>query len=252
MFLLLIKITEVNNTKISSSSTLQVRHPDLRRSKSDQADILEQSIEVPKPITPLSSSADRIIHSHANQLHQTFDHSPSSINPQIVAFRSKRGSISFDHPTSSPSSTSITKPRLKFSMVRDTTTTSLGSTSPSYTMPLAKDYSLDEKTNQIINEYLMQDDSPSNATAFKRSPQYIRQKTFDETMTYNSTRKAMIKERQHSFIQPATPSVHLFNPDNSNKHTNYSKLSTQVTNSIRRDNGLAIPSPSIIVTGYDS
>ena len=119
-------------------------------------------------------------------------------------------------------------------------------------MPLAKDYSLDEKTNQIINEYLMQDDSPSNAAAFKRSPQYIRQKTFDETMTYNSTRKAMIKERQHSFIQPATPSVHLFNPDNSNKHTNYSKLSTQVTNSIRRDNGLAIPSPSIIVTGYDS
>lgn len=215
---------------------------------------IEQSIEVPKPITPLSSSADRIIHSHTNQLNQIF---PSSINPQIIAFRSKRGSVSFDNPMmpiSSPSSTSITKPRLKFSMVRDTTTTSLGSTSPSYTMPLAKDYSLDEKTNQIINEYLMKENSPSAISpnaAFKRSQQQIRQQTFDETTILKSTRKAMIKERQHSFIQPSTPSIHLFNPDNSNKHTNTSKLSPQII-PIRRDNGLSIPSPSIIVTGYDS
>ena len=92
--------------------------------------------------------------------------SPPPPSAHLIAFRSKRGSISFDnpitplqYPTSPTAKISPTnKPRLKFSMLRDSTTSSsFGSTSPNYSMTLANDLNLDEKTNRMINEYLRQD-----------------------------------------------------------------------------------------------
>jgi hypothetical protein len=232
-----------------------------------------------------------------------FQRSPSSttppviINPQIVAFRSQRGSISFDTPTSpinSPTSnttktsttysvlpTSVTKPRLKFSMVRDTTTASLGSTTSNYSMSLANDFTIDEKTNRIINEFLMQDNNNNinNDVSYEESPKHhhqrIRQKTFDETIMMNNnniqkqtqqqSRIALIKQRQHSFIQtnirqqPSShnPYVHFVdnseqNEDKSSSESRSSTLTQQSGVVVRQDNGIAGSSPSIIVTGYDS
>jgi hypothetical protein len=214
------------------------------------------------------------------------------MSPLIVAFRSKRGSISFDNqsplinppnsnttkpsPSYSVLSTSPTKPRLKFSMVRDSTTASLGSSSaPSYSMPLTADYTLDEKTNRIINEFLMQDDNNNNMNnevsyqePQKRHHQPIRQKTFDETMMTNNDNKqkqsrlAFIKQRQHSYVQPTTrprilphyPSLHIPYSAEHDEDKNYSPSAyiQQSIPIIRRDNGVAVSSPSIIVTGYES
>ncbi len=196
-----------------------------------------------------------------------FQRSPSSntppvaISPQIIAFRSKRGSISFDNPGSSRNastlSTGVTKPRLKFSMVRDTTTPSLGSNSPTYSMPLANDLTVDEKTNRIINEFLMRDNIPQQESS-KNLHQRIRQNTFDETIKQT----ALIKQRQHIFIQPTkrqqTPSFHFANSnvykDIKNNFESPSLTFNQQSETVvvRRDNGIAVSSPSIIVTGYDS
>ncbi len=221
---------------------------------------------------------------------------PAALSPQIVAFRSKRGSISFDNPLSpinssrsnitkisttySAFSANVIKPRLKFSMVRDTTMASLGSTSPSYSMPLANDFSIDEKTNRIINEFLNQDNDnhKNNNDVSKqesRHRQRIRQKTFDETLMSNNnnlqkqmqqqSRIALIKQRQHSFVQTNArqqpplpyPSLHLIDSTEQNrvKNNSESPASTLMQQSavvVRRDNGIAVSSPSIIVTGYDS
>ncbi len=208
--------------------------------------------------------------------------SPSVIvNPQIEAFRSKRGAMSFDNQTppinlsqvNTRKSSTIypvlptngTKPRLKFSMVRDTTTTSLGSGSSNYSMSLMNDYRIDEKTNRIINEFLMQDDISY------RESQQIPQKTSDETImiknnnTPKQSRAAFIKQRPHSFVQtnihqhtpPRYPSLHLTDSieqyqDKSDSTSPPSTLTQQSINVIRRDNGIAAGSPSIIVTGYES
>jgi len=162
--------------------------------------------------------------------------------------------------------TSGTKPRLKFSMVRDTTTISLGSGSSTYSMSLMNDYRIDEKTNRIINEFLMQDDN----TSYQESQQ-IPQKTSDETITIKNnntskqSRAAFIKQRPHSFVQtnihqhtpPRYPSLHLTDSfeeyqDNSDSTSPPSTLTQQSINVVRRDNGIAAGSPSIIVTGYES
>ncbi len=265
--------------------------------------------EADKYNTYLSSSADGILHStklsnpirlnRPEDSRHIFQRSPSSttppvtISPQIEAFRSKRGSISFDNqippiysPTSNPTkpsttysilSTNVTKPRLKFSMVRDTTTGSLGSTSPNYSIPLTNHFGVDEKTNRIINEFLMQDNN--NNVSHQKSPkqhhQRIRQKTFDETImidknnvqkqTQQQARTAFIKQRQHSFIQTNTnqqiPSNNLSlyhvdsseqNEDKNNSQSSYSTLIQQSRAVVRRDNSITIGSPAIIVTGYDS
>jgi len=228
-----------------------------------------------------------------------FQRSPSSItpsvaiSPQIAAFRSKHGSISFDNqtpPIHSPKSNttktsttysalsgSVIKPRLKFSMVRDTTTASLGSTTLNYSMSLANDFTIDEKTNRIINEFLMQD--TNNDISYEESPrrhhQRIRQKTFDETFMLNNdninkqtqqqSRQALIKQRQHSFIHTNTrQQTPLYgsslqhddnseqNEDKNNSQSSSSTLTQQSGAVVRRDNYVAIGSPSIIVTGYDS
>ena len=272
----------------SPLSTLQVRQADFRRSKSDESEIIgnENSIFINR--IDLEFSIDSSIKkqsSHFNEslkppsypirLHNPvdsrhlFQRSPSSTtppvaaNPQTIAFRSKRGSISFDTPVlpiHSPTSnlpTSVTKPRLKFSMVRDTTTASLGSNSPSYSMPLANDLSIDEKTNRIINEFLMRDnnvDVPRQESPPKHRHQQIRQNTFDET-TKQTSRTALIKQRQHSFIQPTKrqqiPSLHLVNAKNNFESPSLTFTQHSV-NAVHRDNGIAVSSPSIIVTGYDS
>lgn len=93
---------------------------------------------------------------------------PSLNNSHLIGFRSKRGSISFDHPISPvhlsftpPSNISPTKPRLKFSLLRD-------STSQNYSMDLSNHSNIDEKTNRIINEFLGQDHS-SNEIPTKNS-----------------------------------------------------------------------------------
>ncbi len=207
-----------------------------------------------------------------------FQRSPVTITPQIVAFRSKRGSISFDNqtpPINTPTtysvlSTSVIKPRLKFSMVRDTTTTSLGSTTPN-------DFTIDEKTNRIINEFLMQD--TNNDISYEKSPKHhhqrIRQKTFDETFMLNNdniqkqtqqqSRTTLIKQRQHSFIHTNTrqqtpsygPSLQFHdnseqNDDKNNSPSSSLTFTQQPGAVVRRDNSIALGSPSIIVTGYDS
>jgi hypothetical protein len=256
---------------------------------------LSSSSDGLRPSTPLSNPVR--LNNPANSRH-IFQRSPSSTtppvatSPQMVAFRSKRGSISFDNqkplinsstsnttktsPTYSVLSTSATKPRLKFSMVRDTTTASLGSDTPTYSMPLTKDYSLDEKTNRVMNELLIQDNNNNkninNDISYRETPkrhqQPIRQKTFDETLMINndSTQKqsriAFIKQRQHSYVQentrqrtlPHYPSLHLpgsieHDEDKSDSASSHTQQSITV---IRRDNGVAVGSPSIIVTGYDS
>ncbi len=224
--------------------------------------IIDSSIKnriSPKSSAHPSSSADAVLSSkplsspirlnNPGDSRHLFQRSPSSttppvaISPQIIAFRSKRGSISFDNPVlpiHSPPISGI-KPRLKFSMVRDTTTASLGSNSPTYSMPLANDLTIDEQTNRIINEFLMQDNNH----------QRIRQNTFDET-----SRIPLIKQRQHSFIQSnkhqqQIPSFHLTNIKNNfeSPSLTFTKQSEDV---VHRNNTIAVSSPSIIVTGYDS
>jgi hypothetical protein len=161
-------------------------------------------------------------------------------------------------------------------MVRDTTTPSLGSTIPNYSMPLANDFSIDEKTNRIINEFLMQDTNHmendiSHEEISKRHHQRIRQKTFDETVLANKnnnqkqSRTAFIKQRQHSFVQtnicqqPSShyPSIHFSNSseqneDRTNSLSSSSTLTQQSGTIVHQNNSITVGSPSIIVTGYES
>ncbi|CAF1397408.1 unnamed protein product [Adineta ricciae] len=244
----------------NSNQTLQVRSADLRRSKSNEAEILEYSIN--SLDTNVSSNSIPTRTNITPNPRHLFQKSPSvSVSSPTESFRSKRGSISFDYPTvpinsPSPSSsvapivttTSGTKPRLKFSLVRDPTTSSLGSTSSNNSMLLFNDNAIDEKTDRIINEFLKQDNH-------QRAP--IRQQTFDETnhqRTKQQTRTTFIKQRPHSFIQSdfhsEYPSTHL--TDQEKYKCEDQPISSRTSNFLRRENGLAFGSPSIIVTGYDS
>lgn len=103
------------------------------------------------------------------------------------------------HTTSQPNSANgASKPRLKFSTVRDSLTSSSAHNPPVYSMPITRDYSIDEKTNRIVNEFLMYDPSldenrsntlgelSTRNTSNKRHhhPHHsrVRAKTFDEPL----------------------------------------------------------------------
>ena len=242
--------------------------------------------------------------------HVVLQRSPSSTspsvtsNPQAVAFRSQRSSLSFDHrtpliPSTSPSTkpksnatTSsflpaiITKPRFKFSMVRDSAMASFGHSAPAYSMPITRDYSIDERTNRIVNEFLMHDptldrnkssfDDVNHRGTSRRHHHHhrIRPKTFDETTVINNTSKQSIqqskltgnKQRYHNNLQNNLrkhsqhqyPSAHL--PDSIEQEEDSSDPATPsitinqsvLTAAARREASMTGGSPSIIITGEDS
>ena len=207
---------------VNSKSILDTKNNDNDYALSSNAD------DIPLPQSTLSSAQNKSTRQHlspnstkASSFLQILQRSPSSTTPPVTkttqndVFRSKRGSISFDTETSTinPSSTAITskvkssntpsllpncmiKPRLKFSMVRDTANSSLNHNPPVYSMPITRDYSIDEKTNRIVNEFLMYDpsyeenkknnhDDVSSRVTTKRHhhPHHprIRAKTFEDT-----------------------------------------------------------------------
>lgn len=172
-------------------------------------------------------------------------------------------------------------------MVRDSAMTSLGHNAPVYSMPITRDYSIDEKTNRIVNEFLMHDPSlddrknnneeNSNRGTTKRHHHRIRPKTFDETTSINNLQKQSSqsqqskstpnKQRSHSTLQTNTrkhsqhqyPSVHLpgsieqeEEEDSSDPATPLLLINPPSTAATRRENTMAIGSPSIIITGDDS
>ncbi|CAF1098541.1 unnamed protein product [Adineta steineri] len=271
---------------------------------------------IPVSLSPLSPmrqhlSPDRTDseNSHHTLQPSSFSATPPFIlSPQVETFHSQRGSISSDNQQSLTSSsptaktktaaihsiipTYISKPRLKFSMVRDTAMTGLGHSLPVYSMPITRDYSIDEKTNRIVNEFLMHDptlegrktinDDISYRGTPKRHHHRIRLKTFDEstmmTSTVNNTQKQsqqqqqprspVNKQRHHGPLQTNNvrkhpqyhyPPVRL--PDNLEQEEGDSSdpasptvilTQQQSINTTRRDNSMTVGSPSIIITGDDS
>ncbi|CAF1273526.1 unnamed protein product [Adineta ricciae] len=325
-----ITVHQINETTEKFSS-LQVRHPDLRRTRSDGARTVPPNTEnsstnelTANPNTRLSSSADGlpVVHSPSGPIRHllspnstdvdktrvTLQRSPSSTTSPVTlqcqtdAFRSQRNSVSFDTQSSSttkskspPSTNSIfptcvTKSRLKFSMVRESAMTGLGHSAPVYSMPITRDYSIDEKTNRIVNEFLMHDPTLDDKKNFsednlhrtipKRYHHRVRPKTFDETTatstsptnSHKQPRSPVNKQRHQNSLQTYPrkhpqyhyPSVHL--PENieqkeaeekegdSSDQSTPSLLSHQqsTTAGTRRDNSIASGSPSIIITGDDS
>lgn len=240
---------------------------------------------------------------------------PSTSNTHVAAFRSQRGSVSFDTQaplinaataataavkgkpptTHSILPTCIAKPRLKFSMVRDTAMASLGHSAPVYSMPITRDYSIDEKTNRIVNEFLMHDPSldgtkkgNNDDLSYRGTPKRhhhhrTRQKTFEDIMSTNNTQKqsqqqpsppspqqqprSPVNKRHHSSTQANVrkysynqyPSVHSIDDNQQNEEEDSSdpaspplKLNHSPIVAMRRDNVMAIESPSIIITRDDS
>ena len=125
-------------------------------------------------------------------------------------------------------STYLGKPRLKFSLVRDSTTANVVHHAPVYSMPITRDYSIDERTNRIVNEFLMHDqtlddkkrsmaDDASHRSPSKRQHHHhrIRARTLEENMmmTYNTNtpkqlpqqpvRSTVNKQRYHIPLQAA-------------------------------------------------
>jgi hypothetical protein len=170
-------------------------------------------------------------------------------------------------------------------MVRDSAMASLGHSAPVYSMPITRDYSIDEKTNRIVNEFLMHDPSldgqknnnedNSNRGTSKRHHHRIRPKTFDETTSINNIQKQLPqqqprstgnKQRHHSSLQTNMrkhsqhqyPSVHLPGSieqeegDSSDPASPLIILNQQSGAATRRENSMAAGSPSIIITGDDS
>jgi hypothetical protein len=168
-------------------------------------------------------------------------------------------------------------------MVRDSAMTSLGHNVPVYSMPITRDYSIDEKTNRIVNEFLMHDPSlddqknnnedNSHRITPKRHHHRIRPKTLDETTSINNIQKQSPqqfrssgnKQRHHSTSQATIrkhsqhqyPSVHLpgsieQEEDSSDPASPLLILNQQSTAATRRENSMTAGSPSIIITGDDS
>jgi hypothetical protein len=165
-------------------------------------------------------------------------------------------------------------------MVRDSAMASLGHTAQVYSMPITRDYSIDERTNRIVNEFLMHDptlDEKKNNNedisyrgTQKRHHHRIRPKTFDETTMSikQQSRSTGNKQRHHSSLQTNIrkhsqyhyPSVHL--PDNIEQEEEEEDSSDpasplvisnqQMIAGVRRDTCMATGSPSIIITGDDS
>lgn len=265
-----ITVEQINETTIkspTSSASLQVRHPDLRRTKSDESRNGPGQIESLPTSNPtessgssrLSSSTDGILTNVASSSslpgrqhlsphpHQILQRSPSSTTPPVTrttpaeAFRSQRGSLSFDtrNPLINPSTSTIRnksisttnsilphsspKPRLKFSTVRDSTSSTLPHNAPVYSMPITRDYSIDEKTNRIVNEFLLYDptfdentrrtseDLSARNAATKRHHHHhhhsrVRAKTFDEQMpNQNSSSSPTTGQKQLPQQPPRSP-----------------------------------------------
>jgi hypothetical protein len=175
-------------------------------------------------------------------------------------------------------------------MVRDSAMTSLGHNVPVYSMPITRDYSIDEKTNRIVNEFLMHDPSldgqknnnedNSNRGTSKRHHHRIRPKTFDETTSINNIQRQSSQQQQQQ-QQPRSPGnkprYHTTPQTNNRKHSQHQHPSVHLPESIeqeeedssdpatpllilnqqpiaatRRENSMATGSPSIIITGDDS
>ena len=169
-------------------------------------------------------------------------------------------------------------------MVRDTAMAGLGHSAPVYSMPITRDYSIDEKTNRIVNEFLMHDplldrrkklneDNSYRGTP-KRHHHRIRPKTFDETTVINNTQKQSQPSRsptktqrhhnslqtnirrhsQHQYASVHLPeSIELDEEDSSDPASPLVTLNQQsVAAATRRENSIAVGSPSIIITGDDS
>jgi hypothetical protein len=177
-------------------------------------------------------------------------------------------------------------------MVRDSAMASLGHSAPVYSMPITRDYSIDERTNRIVNEFLMHDpsldgrknnseDNSHRGTTSKRHHHHrIRPKTFDETTSLNNLQKQSSsssssqqqprspgnKQRYHSTSQTNIrkhsqhqyPSIHLPESieqdegDSSDAATPLLIVSQPSAAATRRENSMAAGSPSIIITGDDS
>lgn len=222
-----------------------------------------------------------------------------TVSPQVAAFRSQRSSVSFDHQTSLTNDSSstnknkisstahsvlptfITKPRLKFSIVRDSAMANSSHNPPVYSMPITRDYSIDERTNRIVNEFLAHDpllddsqEENSQRGTTKRHHHHhhrIRQRTFDETTSVNNTPKQSKstgnKQRPHTTSQTniRRPSQHQYasvhlpgsieqdEEDSSDPTKPFLPSNPPPTSAtIRRQITMATGSPSIIITGDDS
>ncbi|CAF1206124.1 unnamed protein product [Didymodactylos carnosus] len=228
---------------------------------------------------------------------------PTTQSQSLSPFRSKRGSFSFDassqqqfkqqhlHSTSvdisstptsqidkkpaehfntqipntnikkhSPISVGyLTKPRFKFSIVRD-------SNMPVYSMPLFRDYSIDEKTNRIVNEFLKYD--PLLDSRKHHPSQTYRTKTVDESNNnylrgqQDNNRRNF--KRHHSSIVGPTSSTMMINNDpryiNLTKKTTSLNLSDSIEEEPQQPHyqryttktNVTAPPINIIITGDDS
>lgn len=279
-----------SSTKDSQSSTHQTKSDNCLLSSSNA--IL---LSTPPP-NPIRQHLSPYL-TPTNPSRPILQRSPSSttpsvtVSPQVAAFRSQRSSVSFDHQTplmnhsSSTMKTKISstahsvlptfinKPRLKFSIVRDSSTTNSGHNPPVYSMPITRDYSIDERTNRIVNEFLMHDPSldsnsgeNSHRGTTKRHHHHhhrIRQRTFDETTTQKQSKSTGNKQRSHTnaqanmrrYSQHQYASVQL--PESIEKDEDDSSGPTtpflpSTSAAVRRQITMAAGSPSIIITGDDS
>ncbi|CAF1018298.1 unnamed protein product [Didymodactylos carnosus] len=152
----------------------------------------------------------------------------------------------------------MTKPRLKFSIVRD-------SSIPAYSTPLFRDYSIDEKTNRIVNEFL-KDDSLLDAS--QRHPyRSCRAKTIDESNNKHykiqqDNNRQNFKRHNNSIVRPTPPMMMVSNEP---RYINLTKRATlSFSDSIEEElqqsqhqrypikTNAAPPSINIIITGEDS
>ena len=223
-------------------------------------------ILVSAPLPSTSSAIRRHLSPNSNLADvtpQQIPRSPTSSTPPVSrttsteAFRSQRGSISFDtqnpllHSTTNKNKTSanhaliptcITKPRLRFSLVRDTALAGLTHNAPIYSMPITRDYSIDEKTNRIVNEFLMHDpmleESKRNASAdlasrglSKRHYHHhhrIRAKTLEEPATGQQTTTNPTNLHQTTTTTGAKQLPQQPTRSVSNKQRYYSSLQTNL------------------------
>ena len=219
-----------------------------------------------------------------------------------AACRSQCCSVSFDNQTSFISSPKrkkssvnsfipmcITKPRLKLITVRNTATENFVQSAPVYSMPITRDYSIDEKTNRIVNEFLTYDPSYDDCNKMYEDDFHrrvakrhhrIKQRAFDDTIitTVNNTQKQsqqqirspVSKQQQQQqrhyntsqtnirkFSHYYYPTISISNrteheEDSSESTSPSSKTNQQPVATIRQKNSITVDSPSIIITGDDS
>ena len=143
------------------------------------------------------------------------------------------------------------KPRFKFSLVRDSAMASVGHHAPVYSMPITRDYSIDERTNRIVNEFLMHDptlddkkrsmaDDTSHRSPSKRQHHHhhhrIRARTLEEStmMTYNNnTPKQLPQQPVRSTVNKQRYPIPLQAVNR--KHAQSAHSSVHLTDSIERN-----------------